>query len=66
MILVRTDSIHPEAILTPNHGKNERTDRNGITIRKQTEPIWAIAARTTGRVKEIYDDDKRNREEKNY
>jgi len=64
MILVWTDSIHLEAILTPTHGTNKQTDGNDITIRIQTKPVWAITARTTGRVKEIYDGDKRTREEK--
>ena len=30
----------------------------------ETVPMWAIAARTMGRVKEIDDDDKRTREKK--
>ena len=70
MTLVQADSILRWAILTLKQRK-ERHELNGEMISlsgNETVPMWAITARTVGRVKENNDDDKRTRKErsKNY
>jgi len=66
MTLVRADGILWGVILTPKQRK-ERNEINGEMISlsgNETVPLWAIAARTVGRVKEIDDDDKRTYKER--
>jgi len=62
----RADSIVLGVILTPKQTK-EQNEMNGEMISlsgNQTVPLWAIAALTMGKVKEIDDDDKRTCKEK--
>ena len=63
MTLVPADSILLRVILTPKQRKYKKARKREMRSRsgKETVPMWAIAARTMGRVKEIVGGDEGTR-----